>query len=173
MDVKSYNFPKNYEKMKNVQIFFEKKIHYDEDVKRVIETLKSNFIKQRLKILKPFYEEIFTSINNSSKNIYLDLAEVIKYTICEIFYFITIFQTNLIDNTYIIQNLTSDIYDNLYNTLRPIIVSSDSLDELFRLIDGLSENFGLFFLDTEDRDYIINYFRNLDKSIFETGKSGK
>jgi hypothetical protein len=161
IDSKYYNFPITYEKMKVSQLFFEKKSNYDEDVKRVLETLKQNYIKQRMKLLKPFYNEIFFNMNNDLKNVNNDLSEIMRYTICEIIYFVTIFQSKILDSVYIIQNLTSDIYDSLYNTLRPIIVSSDSLDELFFLMEGLSDNFNLFFLENEDKEFVINYFRGI------------
>lgn len=160
IDIKFFNFPKNYEKMQIVQVFFEKKSKNDYDVKKAIEGIKNNFIKQRTGMLKPFYEEIFqsikkrdiTNVSQGSNVIYSSLSEIFKYTICEVFYFSCLFQTNISDNMYILASLLNDLFDNLYNTLRPIIVNSQSLEELFTIFDGFLDNFLLFFLETEYDD---------------------
>jgi hypothetical protein len=186
---KFYNFPKNFEKIKNIQIFFEAKAKYDYDVKKSVEAIKQKFIDNRVNLLKTFYEEIFGEINkaffnksndkenNSSPHkkfseiVYSAIAEISKMTILEIIFFITIFQTKASDNTYILQKLTSDIYSTFYNYLRPIIVNSDNLDQLFILFDGFDHNFGIFFLDIlegensknkeEIKNRVISFFSHL------------
>jgi hypothetical protein len=163
MDKKYYNFPKNFPKIKEIQIFFENKSVNDYDMKRTIETVKCNFMKQRVSLLKPFYEEILTKIKEDFKTIRGSLEQLIRLTLCEVIYFKTIFQTKILDSTYIVKQLTDDLFDNLYNTLRPIIVQSDSLDNLFDLIEGLSDNFGMLFLESEDKDIIVQFFSNLNK----------
>lgn len=178
---KFYNFPKNFEKIKNIQNFFEAKAKYDYDVKKSLEAIKHKFIDSRINFLKNFYEEIFGEINKAffnktnekditnssppkrfSEIVYSAIAEISKMTILEIIFFTTIFQTKSSENTYILQKLTSDIYSTFYNYLRPIIVNSDNLDQLFILFDGFDHNFGIFFLDiledenTKNREDIKN-----------------
>jgi hypothetical protein len=168
MDMKYYNVPKKINKIKELQIFFENKSENDDDLKRTIETIKNNFIKQRGKLLKPFYEEVFVKIGEDFKTVNNNLSQIIKFTLCEIIYFANIFQARITDSTYILQHFISDLYDNLYNTLRPIIVSSDSLEDLLMLIESLSEYFGLLFLENEDKEIIIQFFKNLNKKFDPT-----
>jgi hypothetical protein len=164
MNKKIYNVPKNFEKIKIVQQFFETKSKYDYEVKRTIEDIKKKFVEQRSAMLKPFYEEILneigksfskTPLNEAEKNkVNFSFGEISKFLICEILFFSILFQSSIQDNIYILQKITYDLYENLYNHLRPIIVASDSihLEELLLLFDSLSENFVLFFIELTDKD---------------------
>ena len=164
MNKKIYNVPKNFEKIKIVQQFFETKSKYDYEVKRTIEDIKRKFVEQRSAMLKPFYEEILNEIGKSFSKTPLNeaektkvnflMGEISKFVICEILFFSILFQSSIQDNIYILQKITYDLYENLYNHLRPIIVASDSihLEELLLLFDSLSENFVLFFIELTYKD---------------------
>lgn len=190
MNKKFYNVPRNFEKMRSIQEIFELKSKNDYDVKRTTEEIKKKFVAQRSVMLKPFYEEILNEISKAFKHTPLSdnektkvntaIGEISKLIISEILFFSILFNTSIQDNVYILQKITSDLYENFYNHLRPIIVSTDSiqLEELILLFDSLSQNFVLFFIElTDDKlnlegnnvsdndNKIISYFMNNFSSI--------
>lgn len=166
IDRKYYSFPKNFEKLKQVQIFFEEKSKTYHDVKENIDITKANFIKQRYGVMSKFYDKIFEDmttsfkVNRDSKQYFSDIFEIFKISICEIFYYIELFQTQIIDNTFILQNHINYIYDSLYSTLRPIIIHFHSIDELIILFNCISNYFSMFFIeeniDNPNRDISCN-----------------
>ena len=152
MSIKFYNFPKNFNTMKRIQIFFEKKSKDDYEVKESIENIKQNFIKQRIILTKPFSDEIINKIikNPNIDNIDKCMAEIFKFNVCEILFFCHIFQTKINENISILQPLINSNFEALYSSLRPIIINSDKLDYLVSLIDIISFQFNLLFQDFDD-----------------------
>ncbi len=166
---KDYFFPKNYEKLKNLQIFFEEKAKNCPDLKISCEKIKFNFIEQRCNFMKFYYDKLFEDmklnykINKDTKKYYLCIFEVFKFSICEIFYYMELFQTRIIDNSFILQNHISYLYENLYSTLRPLIVNFHSIDELIILFNCISNYFSIFFIE----ENIINDNSQQNKLDFE------
>jgi hypothetical protein len=176
MNKKFYFFPINYEKMKSISTFFEKKAVYDYDIKRNLEGVKNNFMEKRTGMIKLFYEEVLNDIKKNFDSIssntlaekkenplYKDIEDIFHYTLLEICYFLTLFQSKAQDNTYILQTFTSDLFGNLYNTIRPLIIYNDSVDGLILLFESFFDNFEIFFLDIEeDSDSPTQNKENID-----------
>lgn len=184
VDKKYYHFPKNYEKIRNALNFFEEKSKDCPDLKCTCDKLKYNFIDLRCNYMKRFYDKIFNEMINNykvkrdTKKYFSGIFEVFKITICEIFYFMEFFQTKVIDNTFMLQNHMSYVYESLYSTLRPIIVHSHSIDELIILFNCISNYFSIFFVEEnheniskiysdENKDNLDEENGNFQKRLFD------
>ena len=152
MSLKFYNLPKNFETMKRIQIFFEKKSKEDYDVKETIENIKQNFIKQRIMLTKSFSDEIIKKIvkNPSIEIIDKCTAEIFKLNICEILFFCHIFQTKINENISILQPLINSNFEALYAAMRPIIINCEKLDYLINILDIITFQFNLLFQNFDD-----------------------
>lgn len=87
---------------------------------------------------------MFTQNNNEL------LVELLKITICEMFYFKTIFQTKLTDNYTILNDFIYDLFNTMYNTLRPIIVKTEKIDLICYLFNRIISSFELVFLNNNN-----------------------
>ncbi len=151
---KFYKFPRNFVKFVDVQKFFEKRAKYDYEVKMSLGGVKNKFVDFRGSIIKSIFEEIINKNIPIETNLINILQEISIFTLCEIVYFLTIFQTIANENTSILQSLIGRIYDSLYGILRPLIINEDNLGFLLSIFDAFSQYFGIFFLDVTNENQI-------------------
>ena len=198
--VGNFNFLRNYDKMKELINYFESK--NDNELLTTQVKLKNYFIEKRLKIITNLFNNYFDNINNDfnqsynnlseeetennnnnnnnkinnkkfSQNIHKNLYNILYLTILEFFYYSEYFSYNYKKDVYILQNYTNFIYTSLYNTIRPIIVSLVSLEDLINLFDAFSNNFSAFFINIENiseennNNNEINIINNNIKTFFE------
>ena len=170
MNIKAYNFPKNFETLKKLQIFFEKKAKDDYDVRETIENIKQTFIRQRKTLIKPFCDEIIRLIINSPliNNIERGMSEIFKLNICEILFFSHIFQTKISENISILQPLIHHNFEALYSSLRPIIVNCEKIDYLIGILDIISYQFNLFFEEFDENKEVYEITESIiSKNLFK------
>ena len=164
----------NYEKMTNLISFFEKESNDDSDIKSSHDKLKMKYIDIRLSLIKDIYNPIFKEItdcfyNQENHKLFNEkfpnlLHLVILHSFIEIVHYGYLFGHNYHNDVYILQNLTKYIYGSLYDTIRPLIVSIVSLEDLIVLFDAFTKNTAVFFLNIT----IITHKNELNKEVIET-----
>ena len=169
----------NNEKMKNLIFFFEEESKDDQDVKPSHTKLKSRYIDIRTNLIKNIYSQIFQEINNSFNNqenhklfnsqFPILLRKIILHSFIEIVHYGELFGHNYRNDVYIIQSLMKYIYDSLYDTIRPLIVSIVSLEDLIVIFDAFTRSTAIFFLTITPTNtiYGINDENDINKKIIE------
>ena len=187
----------NNEKMKNLIFFFEEESKDDPDVKPSHTKLKSKYIDIRTSLIKNIYNPIFQEINNNFYNqenhklfnsqFAILLRKIILHSFIEIVHYGELFGHNYRNDVYILQSLVKYIYNSLYDTIRPLIVSIVSLEDLIVIFDAFTKSTAIFFLTItptnanynidesdinkkiieEENKEIINFFKNFLPSIPE------
>ena len=187
----------NNEKMKNLIFFFEEESKDDQDVKPSHTKLKSKYVDIRISLIKNIYSQIFQEINNNFYNqenhklfnsqFAILLKKIILHSFIEIVHYGELFGHNYRNDVYILQSLVKYIYDSLYDTIRPLIVSIVSLEDLIVIFDAFTRSSAIFFLNItptntnynidendinkkiieEENKEIINFFKNFLPSIPE------
>ena len=183
-----YFFYLNQEKMKNLIFFFEEESKDDEDVKPSHTKLKSKYIDIRKNLIKNIYNQIFKEINSNFYNqenhkqfnsqFGILLRKIILHSFIEIVHYGELFGHNYRNDVYILQPLMRYIYDSLYDTIRPLIVSIVSLEDLIVIFEAFTKSTVIFFLNItpininfeendinkkiieEENSEIINFFKN-------------
>lgn len=150
---------RNYEKMKELLSFFEKKSKYDVDIKKNQDALKKKYIEMRISKINVIYNNIFNEINlnfNSENktfdNINANLFQVVLNVFIEVVNYSMLFNDDFKNDVYLLQEFTSRVFTSLYNNIRPIIVSIVSLEDLIILFDAFSHNFGMFFIELNEAE---------------------
>lgn len=172
----NYLLYSNYIKMKERIDFFEEKAKNDNEIKHSQNKLKTKYISNRIKKMDSLYKNITSSItklfydmnneinNNQQENnndkrfnkrnldifLHNNFYSIVINTICEIIHYSMLFTDDIKNDVYLIQSFTDFVFTNLYNTIRPIIVSIVSLEQLISLFDAFSHNFGIFFIEIND-----------------------
>ena len=182
----------NNEKMKNLIFFFEEESKDDPDVKPSHTKLKSKYIDIRTSLIKNIYNPIFQEINNNFYKLFnsqfaILLRKIILHSFIEIVHYGELFGHNYRNDVYILQSLVKYIYNSLYDTIRPLIVSIVSLEDLIVIFDAFTKSTAIFFLTItptnanynidesdinkkiieEENKEIINFFKNFMPSIPE------
>ena len=186
----------NQEKMKNLIFFFEEESKDDSDVKPSHTKLKTKYIDIRISLIKNIYSQIFQEINNNFFNqenhklfnsqFAVLLRKIILHSFIEIVHYGELFGHNYRNDVYILQSLVKYIYNSLYDTIRPLIVSIVSLEDLIVIFDAFTKSTAIFFLNItpintynidendinkkiieEENKEIINFFTNFLPSIPE------
>ena len=169
----------NQEKMKNLISFFEEESKDDEDVKPSHNKLKIKFIDIRTSLIKNIYNEIFKEINNNFYNqenhklfntqFNILLRKIILHSFIEIVHYGELFGHNYRNDVYILQSLVKYIYTSLYDTIRPLIVSIVSLEDLIVIFDAFTKSTSIFFLNITptNRNPLINEENDINKKIIE------
>lgn len=159
---KLYYLYKNYDKMKELIQFFEKKTKYDSDIKNNQDALKKKYIEARISKINAIYNNIFNEIylnfNSELKtfdNINNNLFQVVLNVFIEIIHYSMLFNEDFKNDVYLLQSFTNLVFNSLYNNIRPIIVSIVSLEDLIILFDAFSQNFGIFFIEINEEDQNI------------------
>ena len=154
-----YYLYKNFDKMKELIYFFEKKSKYDSDIKNNQDALKKKYIDARISKINTIYNNIFNEINlnfNSElktfDNINNNLFQVVLNVFLEIIHYSMLFNDDFKNDVYLLQSFTNLVFNSLYNNIRPIIVSIVSLEDLIILFDAFSQNFGIFFIEINEED---------------------
>lgn len=154
-----YYLYKNFDKMKELIYFFEKKSKYDSDIKNNQDALKKKYIDARITKINTIYNNIFNEINlnfNSElktfDNINNNLFQVVLNVFLEIIHYSMLFNDDFKNDVYLLQSFTNLVFNSLYNNIRPIIVSIVSLEDLIILFDAFSQNFGIFFIEINEED---------------------
>ena len=180
LDIKEkYFLYLNQEKMKNLISFFEEESKDDEDVKPSHDKLKVKYIDIRTSLIKNIYNEIFKEINDNFYNkenhkIFNSefntlLRKIILHSFIEIVHYGELFGHNYRNNVYILQSLMKYIYNSLYDTIRPLIVSIVSLEDLIIIFDAFTKSTAIFFLNITptNRNPLINEENDINKKIIE------
>ena len=180
LDIKEkYFLYLNQEKMKNLISFFEEESKDDEDVKPSHDKLKVKYIDIRTSLIKNIYNEIFKEINDNFYNkenhkIFNSefntlLRKIILYSFIEIVHYGELFGHNYRNDVYILQSLMKYIYNSLYDTIRPLIVSIVSLEDLIIIFDAFTKSTAIFFLNITptNRNPLINEENDINKKIIE------
>ena len=192
----------NQEKMKNLIFFFEEESKDDQDVKPSHIKLKSKYIDIRISLVKNIYNDIFKEINNNFYNqenhklfnsqFAILLRKIILHSFIEIVHYGELFGHDYRNDVYILQSLVKYIYSSLYDTIRPLIVSIVSLEDLIVIFDAFTRSTAIFFLSItptssnynidendinkkiieEENKEIINFFKNFLPKIPEEIISG-
>ena len=192
----------NQEKMKNLIFFFEEESKDDQDVKPSHIKLKSKYIDIRISLVKNIYNDIFKEINNNFYNqenhklfnsqFAILLRKIILHSFIEIVHYGELFGHDYRNDVYILQSLVKYIYSSLYDTIRPLIVSIVSLEDLIVIFDAFTRSTAIFFLSItptssnynidendinkkiieEENKEIINFFKNFLPKIPEEVISG-
>jgi hypothetical protein len=180
LDIKEkYFLYLNQEKMKNLISFFEEESKDDEDVKPSHDKLKVKYIDIRTSLIKNIYNEIFKEINDNFYNkenhkIFNSefntlLRKIILHSFIEIVHYGELFGHNYRNDVYILQSLMKYIYNSLYDTIRPLIVSIVSLEDLIIIFDAFTKSTAIFFLTITptNRNPLINEENDINKKIIE------
>lgn len=180
LDIKEkYFLYLNQEKMKNLISFFEEESKDDEDVKPSHDKLKVKYIDIRTSLIKNIYNEIFKEINDNFYNkenhkIFNSefntlLRQIILHSFIEIVHYGELFGHNYRNDVYILQSLMKYIYNSLYDTIRPLIVSIVSLEDLIIIFDAFTKSTAIFFLNITptNRNPLINEENDINKKIIE------
>ena len=180
LDIKEkYFLYLNQEKMKNLISFFEEESKDDEDVKPSHNKLKVKYIDIRTSLIKNIYNEIFKEINDNFYNkenhkIFNSefntlLRKIILHSFIEIVHYGELFGHNYRNDVYILQSLMKYIYNSLYDTIRPLIVSIVSLEDLIIIFDAFTKSTAIFFLNITptNRNPLINEENDINKKIIE------
>jgi len=186
LDIKEkYFLYLNQEKMKNLIAFFEEESKDDEDVKPSHNKLKTKYIDIRTSLIKNIYNEIFKEINNNFYNhenhktfntrFNILLRKIILHSFIEIVHYGELFGHNYRNDVYILQSLVKFIYNSLYDTIRPLIASMVSLEDLIIIFDAFTKNTAIFFLNitptntnpliTEENDINKKFIEDENKEI--------
>ena len=186
LDIKEkYFLYLNQEKMKNLIAFFEEESKDDEDVKPSHNKLKTKYIDIRTSLIKNIYNEIFNEINNNFYNhenhktfntkFNILLRKIILHSFIEIVHYGELFGHNYRNDVYILQSLVKFIYNSLYDTIRPLIASMVSLEDLIIIFDAFTKSTAIFFLNitptntnpliTEDNDINKKFIEDENKEI--------
>ena len=172
----------NNEKMKNLIFFFEEESKDDQDVKPSHTKLKSKYVDIRISLVKNIYSQIFQEINNNFKNqenhklfnlqFPVLLKKVILHSFIEIVHYGELFGHNYRNDVYILQSLVKYIYDSLYDTIRPLIVSIVSLEDLIVIFDAFMRSTAIFFLNITptNTNYTIDE-NDINKKIIDEENS--
>ena len=186
LDIKEkYFLYLNQEKMKNLIAFFEEESKDDEDVKPSHNKLKTKYIDIRTSLIKNIYNEIFKEIDNNFYNhenhktfntrFNILLRKIILHSFIEIVHYGELFGHNYRNDVYILQSLVKFIYNSLYDTIRPLIASMVSLEDLIIIFDAFTKNTAIFFLNitptntnpliTEENDINKKFIEDENKEI--------
>ena len=186
LDIKEkYFLYLNQEKMKNLIAFFEEESKDDEDVKPSHNKLKTKYIDIRTSLIKSIYNEIFKEINNNFYNhenhktfntrFNILLRKIILHSFIEIVHYGELFGHNYRNDVYILQSLVKFIYNSLYDTIRPLIASMVSLEDLIIIFDAFTKSTAIFFLNitptntnpliTEENDINKKFIEDENKEI--------
>ena len=186
LDIKEkYFLYLNQEKMKNLIAFFEEESKDDEDVKPSHNKLKTKYIDIRTSLIKNIYNEIFNEINNNFYNhenhktfntkFNILLRKIILHSFIEIVHYGELFGHNYRNDVYILQSLVKFIYNSLYDTIRPLIASMVSLEDLIIIFDAFTKSTAIFFLNitptntnpliTEENDINKKFIEDENKEI--------
>ena len=186
LDIKEkYFLYLNQEKMKNLIAFFEEESKDDEDVKPSHNKLKTKYIDIRTSLIKNIYNEIFKEINNNFYNhenhktfntrFNILLRKIILHSFIEIVHYGELFGHNYRNDVYILQSLVKFIYNSLYDTIRPLIASMVSLEDLIIILDAFTKSTAIFFLNitptntnpliTEENDINKKFIEDENKEI--------
>ena len=169
----------NQEKMKNLIAFFEEESKDDEDVKPSHNKLKTKYIDIRTSLIKNIYNEIFKEINNKFYNhenhktfntkFNILLRKIILHSFIEIVHYGELFGHNYRNDVYILQSLVKFIYNSLYDTIRPLIASMVSLEDLIIIFDAFTKSTAIFFLNITptNTNPLITEENDINKKIIE------
>ena len=168
----------NHEKMKNLIIFFEEESKDDSDVKPSHNKLKSKYVDIRTSLVKSIYNQIFEEINNNfyyeenhkkfNSQFAILLRKIILHSFIEIVHYGELFGHNYRNDVYILQSLVKYIYNSLYDTIRPLIVSIVSLEDLIVIFDAFTKSTAIFFLNITPTNTNYNIDENdINKKIIE------
>ena len=180
LDIKEkYFLYLNQEKMKNLIAFFEEESKDDEDVKPSHNKLKTKYIDIRTSLIKNIYNEIFKEINNNFYNhenhktfntrFNILLRKIILHSFIEIVHYGELFGHNYRNDVYILQSLVKFIYSSLYDTIRPLIASMVSLEDLIIIFDAFTKSTAIFFLNITptNTNPLITEENDINKKIIE------
>ena len=180
LDIKEkYFLYLNQEKMKNLIAFFEEESKDDEDVKPSHNKLKTKYIDIRTSLIKNIYNEIFKEINNNFYNhenhktfntrFNILLRKIILHSFIEIVHYGELFGHNYRNDVYILQSLVKFIYNSLYDTIRPLIASMVSLEDLIIIFDAFTKSTAIFFLNItpSNTNPLITEENDINKKIIE------
>ena len=180
LDIKEkYFLYLNQEKMKNLIAFFEEESKDDEDVKPSHNKLKTKYIDIRTSLIKNIYNEIFKEINNNFYNhenhktfntrFNILLRKIILHSFIEIVHYGELFGHNYRNDVYILQSLVKFIYNSLYDTIRPLIASMVSLEDLIIIFDAFTKSTAIFFLNITptNTNPLITEENDINKKIIE------
>ena len=180
LDIKEkYFLYLNQEKMKNLIAFFEEESKDDEDVKPSHNKLKTKYIDIRTSLIKNIYNEIFNEINNNFYNhenhktfntrFNILLRKIILHSFIEIVHYGELFGHNYRNDVYILQSLVKFIYNSLYDTIRPLIASMVSLEDLIIIFDAFTKSTAIFFLNITptNTNPLITEENDINKKIIE------
>ena len=180
LDIKEkYFLYLNQEKMKNLIAFFEEESKDDEDVKPSHNKLKTKYIDIRTSLIKNIYNEIFNEINNNFYNhenhktfntkFNILLRKIILHSFIEIVHYGELFGHNYRNDVYILQSLVKFIYNSLYDTIRPLIASMVSLEDLIIIFDAFTKSTAIFFLNItpSNTNPLITEENDINKKIIE------
>ena len=180
LDIKEkYFLYLNQEKMKNLISFFEEESKDDEDVKPSHNKLKVKFIDIRTSLVNNIYNGLFKEINHNFYNqenhklfnskINILLRKIILHSFIEIVHYGELFGHNYRNDVYILQSLMKYIYNSLYDTIRPLIVSIVSLEDLIVIFDAFTKSTAIFFLNITPTNLnpLINEENDINKKIIE------
>ena len=168
----------NHEKMKNLIIFFEEESKDDSDVKPSHNKLKNKYVDIRTSLVKSIYSQIFEEINNNfyyeenhkkfNSQFAILLRKIILHSFIEIVHYGELFGHNYRNDVYILQSLVKYIYNSLYDTIRPLIVSIVSLEDLIVIFDAFTKSTAIFFLNITPTNTNYNIDENdINKKIIE------
>ena len=168
----------NNEKMKNLIFFFEEESKDDSDVKPSHTKLKSKYIDIRISLINNIYNQIFQEINNNFYNqenhkIFNSqfaklLRKIILHSFIEIVHYGELFGHNYRNDVYILQSLVKYIYNSLYDSIRPLVVSIVSLEDLIVIFDAFTKSTAIFFLNITPTNTNYNIDENdINKKIIE------
>ena len=169
----------NQEKMKNLISFFEEESKDDDDVKPSHNKLKTKYIDIRTSLIKNIYNELFKEINNNFYNkenhrafntkFNILLRKIILHSFIEVVHYGELFGHNYRNDVYILQSLVKYIYTSLYDTIRPLIVSIVSLEDLIVIFDAFTKSTAIFFLNITPTNLnpLINEENDINKKIIE------
>ena len=180
LDIKEkYFFYLNQEKMKNLISFFEEESKDDEDVKPSHNKLKVKYIDIRTSLINNIYNDLFKEINNNFYNqenhkLFNSkfnnlLRKIILHSFIEIVHYGELFGHNYRNDVYILQSLVKYIYNSLYDTIRPLIVSIVSLEDLIVIFDAFTKSTAIFFLNITPTNLnpLVNEENDINKKIIE------
>lgn len=171
-----YYLYKCQEKMAELILFFQRKSLTDPEIKKSQDRLKQKFIDQRISFVSGIYTDImnqlyekFNTQKECLENIHQYFFQIALHLFIEIVYYTMFFGKEFKQDIYIIQNFTNSIVSNLYDNIRPIIVSIVSLENLVILFEAFSSFFGIFFLEIETEEKIeeelksriLNFWRGM------------
>lgn len=160
MSKQTYFLPANYKKVLRLNLFMDERSRNDYEIYNCVSSIKKNFIYNRITLIKPYLSEILIDEN-------FDINEIVKLTICEVFYFKFLFQCKLINNQHALNLIIYQIYEYLYTVLKPIIVKTEKIDLLCQLFDKIATSFNIFFKENVDYTEFLNLLNKFKKKTNE------